>query len=53
MKFNTGRENYNIITNITNDYNSLRHERDIIVRQQHRKDSSCQLLRFFKENLAF
>ena len=26
--------------NITNDYNSLRRER-VIVRQQHRKDSSC------------
>ena len=38
--------------NITNDYNSLRRER-VIVRQQHRKDSSCQLLRFFKENSAF
>ena len=38
--------------NITNDYNSLRRER-VIVRQQHRKDSSCQSLRFFDENLAF
>ena len=40
------------LVNITNDYNSLRRER-VIVRQQHRKDSSCQLLRFFKEKLGF
>ena len=37
--------------NISNDYNSFRREQ-VIVWQQHRKDSSCQSLRFFKENLA-
>ena len=36
---------------ISNDYNSFRRER-VIVWQQYRKDSSCQSLRFFKENLA-
>ena len=37
--------------NITNDQKSFRHEQ-VIVQQQHCKDSSSQSVRFEKKNLA-